>query len=232
MAKFDIGELLIFKRKERQRIDLLTALEQVTDIQNGQYFLSDYGAIDIEQAEKEYVSVNEVLWQHYILDTLTDKLTPFNGPMTIEKANELFKASQTNHTILLQAEWKGFWLPEEDKIEMQFIDGDVLVRRSDEGKPIKDNENYLFTIEEADQDAGLYFLSNGQAIDMETAHSDYLDAFGSKVLWYWEIKTDGDWSMPTSTRKTFQEAIELTSNDNKPVTQRRALYSLGFSIKE
>ena len=232
MAKFDIGELLIFKGKERQRIDLLTALEQVTDIQNGQYFLSDYGAIDIDQAEKEYVSVNEVLWQHYILDTLTDKLTPFNGPMTIEKANELFRASQTNHTILLQAEWKGFWLPEEEKPEMQFIDGDVLVRRSDEGKPIKDNENYLFTIEEADQDAGLYFLSNGQAVDMETAHSDYLDAFGSKVLWYWELKTDGDWSMPTSTRKSFQETLEITSIDGKSVTERRILYSLGFSIKE
>lgn len=116
--------------------------------------------------------------------------------------------------------------------DARFKIGDVLVRRSDEGKPIKDNENYLFTIEEADQDAGLYFLSNGQALDMETAHSDYLDAFGSKVLWYWEIKTDGDWSMPTATRKTFQEVIELTSNDNKPVTQRRALYSLGFEIKE
>lgn len=104
------------------------------------------------------------------------------------------------------------------KIESKFKAGDVLVRRSDEGKPIKDNENYLFTIEEADQDAGLYYLSNEQAVDMKTAHSDYLDAFGSKVLWYWEIKTDGDWSMPTSTRKTFQEAIELTSNDNKPVS--------------
>lgn len=232
MAKFDLNDILLHKFKERQVIDPLLSLEQVTDLQNGQYFLADYGAIDIEQAEKEYVRVIDVLWQHYILDTLTNKLTPYNSPMTIEKARDLFAPSKTNHTMLLTAYWEGFRLPEEDKPEMQFIDGDVLVYRYNEGKPIKDNENYLPKIEEADQDAGIYYLSNGQALDMETAHEAYLDAFGSKVLWYWEIKTDGDWSMPTSTRKTFQEAIELTSSDNKPVTQRRALYSLGFSIKE
>ena len=44
---------------------------------------------------------------------------------------------------------------------MQFIDGDVLVYSYNEEKPIKDNENYLLNIEETDQDAGIYYLSNG-----------------------------------------------------------------------
>ena len=81
MAKFNIGSVLVFKAKEGNYIDPLTSFEQITDIQNGQYFLSDYGAIDIDQAEKEYIRIDKVLWQHYILDTNTNKLTPYNGPL-------------------------------------------------------------------------------------------------------------------------------------------------------
>ena len=228
MAKFDIGELLIFKGKERQRIDLLTALEQVTDIQNGQYFLSDYGTIDIKQAEREYVKVTDVLWQHYILDTTTNKLTPYNGPMTIEEARDLYAPSKTTDKILLTAYWEGFRIP----IEMEFVEDDVLVRKSDAGRSLEDNDKYLPKVVETNQSEEIYYLSNGIAVSFKTAHDVYLDAFGDNVLWYWEFKTDGDWSMPTSTRKSFQETLEITSIDGKSVTERRILYSLGFSIKE
>ena len=238
MAKFDIGELLIFKGKERQRIDLLTALEQVTDIQNGQYFLSDYGAIDIEQAEKEYVSVNEVLWQHYILDTLTDKLTPFNGPMTIEKANELFRASQTNHTILLQAEWKGFWLPE-NELEPKFYDDDVLVHKDLIGEPLSEKD--LLTVSSVDIPQKQYVFIDGSTKSISEVDEEYIEAFSENTLWYFEFKLkDVGWITPadnkrmTFTEASFTSSIFLHYDDFKAtaVLDRRILFSLGFQLKE
>lgn len=114
MAKFNVGDILVVKSREWQNINpLIFPLDQVTDIQNGQYFLSDYGTMDIEQAEKEYIRVADALWQHYILDSTTSRLVPYNGPMTIEKANDLFAPSKTNHTKLIVAYWEGFRLPKE-----------------------------------------------------------------------------------------------------------------------
>lgn len=238
MAKFDIGELLIFKGKERQRIDLLTDLEQVTGIQNGQYFLSDYGAIDIEQAEKEYASVNEVLWQHYILDTLTNKLTPFNDLMTIEKANELFKASKTNHTILLQAEWEGFWLPEEE-LDPQFYDDDVLVHRDLIGEPLSEKD--LLTVSSIDIPQKQYVFIDGSTKSISEVDEEYIEAFSENTLWYFEFKLkDVGWITPADNkRRTFTEAsftslIFLHYDDFKAtaVLDRRILFSLGFQLKE
>lgn len=98
MAKFGLNDILLHKFREGQTIDPLLSLEQVVDIQQGQYILADYGTMNIEQAEKDYVRVTDVLWQHYILDTETNKLTPYNVPMTIEEAKDLFAPSKTNHT--------------------------------------------------------------------------------------------------------------------------------------
>lgn len=228
MAKFNGGSVLVFKAKEGNYIDPLTSFEQITDIQNGQYFLSGYGAIDIDKAEKEYIRIDKVLWQHYILDTNTNKLTPYNGPMTIEEARDLYAPSKTTDKILLTAYWEGFRIP----IEMEFVEDDVLVRKSDAGRSLEDNDKYLPKVVEANQSEETYYLSNGIAVSFKTAHDVYLDAFGDNVLWHWELKTDGDWSMPTSTRKSFQDTLEITSIDGKSVTERRILYSLGFSIKE
>ena len=238
MAKFGVGDILVAKTKERQRIDPLVSLEQVTDVQNGQYFLTDYGAIDIEQAEKEYVSVNEVLWQHYILDTLTDKLTPFNDPMTIEKANELFRASQTNHTILLQAEWKGFWLPEEE-LDPKFYDDDVLVHRDLVGEPL--SERNLLTISHLNIATKQYIFIDGSAKSISEVDEEYIEAFSENTLWYFEFKLkDVGWITPADNkRRTFTEAsftslISLNYDDMeaKTVLDRRILFSLGFQLKE
>lgn len=228
MAKFGLNDILIHKFKERQAIDPLLSLEQVVDIQQGQYILADYGTIDIEQAEKDYVRVTDVLWQHYILDTTTNKLTPYNGPMIIEEARDLYAPSKTTDKILLTAYWEGFRIP----IEMEFVEDDVLVRKSDAGRSLEDNDKYLPKVVEANQSEETYYLSTGIAIDAKSAQETYIDAFGNNVLWYWEFKTDSDWSMPTSTRKSFQDTLEITSIDGKSVTERRILYSLGFSIKE
>ena len=228
MAKFGLNDILLHKFRERQTIDPLLSLEQVTDIQQGQYILADYGTMDIEQAEKDYVRVTDVLWQHYILDTETNKLVPFNGPMTIEEARDLYAPSKTISKILLTAYWEGFRIP----IEMEFAEDTVLVRRSDAGRSLEDNDKYLPKVVETNQSEEIYYLSNGIAVSFKTAHDVYLDAFGDNVLWHWELKTDGDWSMPTSTRKSFQDTLEITSIDGKSVTERRILYSLGFSIKE
>jgi hypothetical protein len=228
MCKFSDGDLLIHRFRERQTIDPLMYFEVVTGLQQGEYFLSDYGTIDIKQAEREYVKVTDVLWQHYILDTTTNKLTPYNSPMTIEEARDLYAPSKTTDKILLTAYWEGFRIP----IEMEFVEDDVLVRKSDAGRSLEDNDKYLPKVVETNQSEEIYYLSNGIAVSFKTAHDVYLDAFDDNVLWYWEFKTDGDWSMPTSTRKSFQETLEITSIDGKSVTERRILYSLGFSIKE
>lgn len=228
MRKFSDGDLLVHRFRERQTIDPLMYFEVVTGLQQGEYFLSDYGTIDIKQAEREYVKVTDVLWQHYILDTTTNKLTPYNSPMTIEEARDLYAPSKTTDKILLTAYWEGFRIP----IEMEFVEDDVLVRKSDAGRSLEDNDKYLPKVVETNQSEETYYLSNGIAIDAKSAQEMYLDAFDDNVLWYWEFKTDGDWSMPTSTRKSFQETLEITSIDGKSVTKRRILYSLGFSIKE
>lgn len=228
MCKFSDGDLLIHRFRERQTIDPLMYFEVVTGLQQGEYFLSDYGTIEIKQAEREYVKVTDVLWQHYILDTTTNKLTPYNGPMTIEEARDLYAPSKTTDKILLTAYWEGFRIP----IEMEFVEDDVLVRKSDAGRSLEDNDKYLPKVVETNQSEEIYYLSNGIAVSFKTAHDVYLDAFDDNVLWYWEFKTDGDWSMPTSTRKSFQDTLEITSIDGKSVTERRILYSLGFSIKE
>lgn len=236
MAKFDIGELLIFKGKERQRIDLLTALEQVTDIQNGQYFLSDYGAIDIDQAEKEYASVDEVLWQHYILDT--DKLTPFNGPMTIGKANDLFAPSKTNHTRLIVAYWEGFRLPNEE-LDPMFYDDDVIVHRDLIGEPL--SEGKLLTISSIDIPQKQYVFVDGSTKSISEVDEEYIEAFSENTLWYFEFKLkDVGWIIPADNKRmTFTEAsftslISLNYDDmgTKAVLDRRILFSLGFQLKE
>ena len=238
MAKFSVGDILVAKTKERQRIDPLISLEQVTDVQNGQYFLTDYGAIDIEQAEKEYVSVNEVLWQHYILDTDTDKLTPFNGPMTIKEANELFKASKTNHTILLQAEWKGFWLPEEE-LDPKFYDDNILVHRDLIGEPL--SERNLLTISSIDIPQKQYVFIDGSTKSISEIDEEYIEAFSEDTLWYFEFKLkDVGWITPadnkrmTFTEASFTSSIFLHYDDFKAtaVLDRRILFSLGFQLKE
>lgn len=238
MAKFDVGELLIFKGKERQRIDLLTALEKVTDIQNGQYFLSDYGAIDIEQAEREYVKVTDVLWQHYILDTTTNKLTPYNGPMTIDKANDLFAPSKTNHTRLIVAYWEGFRLPNEE-LDPMFYDDDVLVHRDLIGEPLSEKD--LLTVSSIDIPSKQYVFIDGSTKSISEVDEEYIEAFSENTLWYFEFKLkDVGWITPADNkRRTFTEAsftssIFLHYDDFKAtaVLDRRILFSLGFQLKE
>ena len=238
MAKFDVGELLIFKGKERQRIDLLTALEKVTDIQNGQYFLSDYGAIDIEQAEREYVKVTDVLWQHYILDTTTNKLTPYNGPMTIDKANDLFAPSKTNHTRLIVAYWEGFRLPNEE-LDPMFYDDDVLVHRDLIGEPLSEKD--LLTVSSIDIPSKQYVFIDGSTKSISEVDEEYIEAFSENTLWYFEFKLkDVGWITPADNkRRTFTEAsftssIFLHYDDftATAVLDRRILFSLGFQLKE
>lgn len=230
MAKFNIGDILVARFKECYPLDPLLSFETVTDIQPGEYFLTTFGNIPMEQAEADYVRVEDVLWRHYILDTTINQLQTLGKPVTIEEARNLFTPRKSIDTFLITAYWEGFKIP--IKKEIEFIDGDVLVRRSDVGKPIEDNNHYLPNVKKADQDAGMYYLSDGSAVDLDTAHSTYLNAFGSKVLWYWEFKTDGDWSMPLPTRKSFQKVVGINIVDGKSVTAMRTLYSLGFSIKE
>ena len=230
MYKFKTGDIIVAKFKEGQPLDPILSFDIVTDLQQGQYFLAYEGTIDVDRAEKEFVRVEDVLWIHYILDTMTNKLERFGKPMTIEQAKDLYAPKRSIDTFLLTAYWEGFKIP--TKKEIEFVEGDILVRKSDAGRAIKDNVKYLPKIDEANQEEGVYCLSSGLAIDIKTAQEVYLNAFGDNVLWYWEVKTDGDWSMPTSTRKSFQETLEITSIDGKSVTERRILYSLGFSIKE
>lgn len=230
MAKFKDGDIIVAKFKEEQPLDPLLSFDIVTDLQQGQYFLAYEWAIDVEKAEKEFVRVEDVLWIHYILDTMTNKLERFGKPMTIEQAKDLYAPKRSIDTFLLTAYWEGFKIP--TKKEIEFVEDDVLVRKSDAGRSLEDNDKYLPKVVEANQSEETYYLSNGIAVSFKTAHDVYLDAFGSNVLWYWEFKTDGDWSMPTSTRKSFQDTLEITSIDGKSVTERRILYSLGFSIKE
>ena len=238
MAKVDIGELLIFKGKERQRIDLLTALEQVTDIQNGQYFLSDYGAIDIDQAEKEYIRIDKVLWQHYILDTNTNKLTPYNGPMTIDKANDLFAPSKTNHTRLIVAYWEGFRLPNEE-LYPQFYDDDVLVHRDLIGEPL--SEKNLLTVSSIDIPSKQYVFIDGSTKSISEVDEEYIEAFSEDTLWYFEFKLkDIGWITPADNKRmafteaSFTSSIFLHYDDFKAtaVLDRRILFSLGFQLKE
>lgn len=238
MAKFNIEDLLVFKAKECQDVNPLVSFEQVTDLQNGQYFLSSYGAIDIAQAEKEYIRVADALWQHYILDTLTDKLTPYNGPMTIEKANNLFAPSQTNHTKLITAYWEGFRLPEEE-LDPKFYDGDVIVHRDLVGEPV--SERNLLTISHLSISTKQYVFIDGSAKSIEEVDEEYIEAFSENTLWYFEFKLeDVGWITPADNkRKTFTEAsftslISLNYDDmeTKAVLDRRILFSLGFQLKE
>lgn len=238
MAKFGVGDTLVARTRERQTIDPLLSLEQVVDIQQGQYILADYGAMDIDQAEKDYVRVTDVLWQHYILDTLTDKLTPFNDPMTIEKAKELFRASQTNHTILLQAEWKGFWLPKEE-LDPQFYDDDVLVHRDLIGEPLSEKD--LLTVSSIDIPSKQYVFIDGSTKSISEVDEEYIEAFSENTLWYFEFKLkDIGWITPADNKRmTFTEAsftslISLNYDDmeTKAVLERRILFSLGYQLKE
>ena len=230
MAKFKDGDIIVAKFKEEQPLDPLLSFDIVTDLQQGQYFLAYDGTVDVERAEEEFVRIEDVLWIHYILDTITNKLERFEKSMTIEQAKDLYAPKKSIDTFLLTAYWEGFKIP--TKKEIEFIEGNILVRKSDAGRAIKDDVRYLPKVDVANLEEDIYYLSNGSVIDIKTAQEVYLDAFGSNVLWYWEFKTDGDWSMPTSTRKSFQDTLEMTSIDGKSVTERRILYSLGFSIKE
>lgn len=238
MAKFNIGSVLVFKAKERSYIDPLSSFEQVTDIQNGQYFLSNYGAIDIAQAEKEYTRVDKVLWQHYILDTDTNKLTPYNGPMTMDKANDLFAPSKTNHTRLIVAYWEGFRLPNEE-LDPMFYDDDVIVHRDLIGEPL--SERNLLTISHLNIATKQYIFIDGSAKSISEVDEEYIDAFSENTLWYFEYKLeDVGWITPADNkRKTFTEAsftnsISLNYDDmeTKAVLDRRILFSLGFQLKE
>lgn len=238
MAKFNDGSVLVFKAKEGNYIDPLTSFEQITDIQNGQYFLSDYGAIDIDQAEKEYIRIDKVLWQHYILDTNTNKLTPYNGPMTIDKANDLFAPSKTNHTRLIIAYWEGFRLPEEELGPM-FYDDDVIVHRGLIGEPL--SERNLLTISHLNIATEQYIFIDGSAKSISEVDEEYIEAFSENTLWYFEFKLkDIGWITPADNKRmTFTEAsftslISLNYDDmeTKAVLDRRILYSLGFQLKE
>ena len=238
MAKFNIGNVLVFKAKERSYIDPLVSLEQVTDIQNGQYFLADYGAIDIDQAEKEYIRVDKVLWQHYILDTDTNKLTPYNGPMTMDKANDLFAPSKTNHTRLIIAYWEGFRLPEEG-LDPMFYDDDVIVHRDLIGEPI--SERNLLTISYINIPLKQYVFIDGSIKSISEVDEEYIEAFSENTLWYFEYKLeDVGWITPADNKRmTFTEAsftslISLNYDDmeTKAVLDRRILFSLGFQLKE
>ena len=238
MAKFNDGSVLVFKAKEGNYIDPLTSFEQITDIQNGQYFLSDYGAIDIDQAEKEYIRIDKVLWQHYILDTNTNKLTPYNGPMTIDKANDLFAPSKTNHTRLIVAYWEGFRLPNEE-LDPMFYDDDVIVHRDLIGEPL--SERNLLTISHLNIATKQYIFIDGSAKSISEVDEEYIEAFSENTLWYFEFKLkDVGWITPADNkRKTFTEAsftslISLNYDDmeTKAVLDRRILFSLGFQLKE
>nr|DAV20014.1 MAG TPA: hypothetical protein [Caudoviricetes sp.] len=238
MPKFNIGELLIFKGKERQRIDLLTALEQVTDIQNGQYFLSDYGAIDIEQAEKEYIRVADALWQHYIIDSTTSRLVPYNGPMTIKKANDLFAPSKTNNKKLITAYWEGFRLPEEPepKIDYKFFTADVLLHRELAGEPIVSRD--LLVIEKVDVINNLYIFTNGTSKPIVEVDTKYINVFDDTTLWYFEYQLDdGCWIIPQDTmRKSYSEVSNtdyvMCNGTSHKVVDTHILYGQGFTVKE
>lgn len=238
MAKFNDGSVLVFKAKEGNYIDPLTSFEQITDIQNGQYFLSGYGAIDIDQAEKEYIRIDKVLWQHYILDTLTDKLTPYNSPMTIDKANDLFAPSKTNHTRLIVAYWKGFRLPNEE-LDPMFYDDDVIVHRDLIGEPL--SERNLLTISHLNIATKQYIFIDGSAKSISEVDEEYIEAFSENTLWYFEFKLkDVGWITPadnkrmTFTEASFTSSIFLHYDDFKAtaVLDRRILFSLGFQLKE
>ena len=238
MAKFNDGSVLVFKAKEGNYIDPLTSFEQITDIQNGQYFLSDYGAIDIDQAEKEYIRIDKVLWQHYILDTNTNKLTPYNGPMTIDKANDLFAPSKTNHTRLIVAYWEGFRLPNEE-LDPMFYDDDVIVHRDLIGDPL--SERNLLTISSIDIPSKEYVFIDGSTKSISEVDEEYIEAFSENTLWYFEFKLkDVGWITPADNKRmTFTEAsftslISLNYDDmeTKAVLDRRILFSLGFQLKE
>lgn len=238
MAKFALNDILIHKFKERQTIDPLLSLEQVVDIQQGQYILADYGTMDIEQAEKDYVRVIDVLWQHYILDTNTNKLTPYNGPMTIDKANDLFAPSKTNHTKLITAYWEGFRLPNEE-LDPMFYDDDVIVHRDLIGEPL--SERNLLTISHLNITTKQYIFIDGSAKSISEVDEEYIEAFSENTLWYFEFKLkDVGWITPADNKRmTFTEAsftslISLNYDDmeTKAVLDRRILFSLGFQLKE
>lgn len=235
MAKFNDGSVLVFKAKEGNYIDPLTSFEQITDIQNGQYFLSNYGAIDIDQAEKEYIRIDK---EHYILDTNTNKLTPYNGPMTIDKANNLFAPSKTNHTRLIVAYWEGFRLPNEE-LDPMFYDDDVIVHRDLIGEPL--SERNLLTISHLNIATKQYIFIDGSAKSISEVDEEYIEAFSENTLWYFEFKLkDVGWITPADNKRmTFTEAsftslISLNYDDmeTKAVLDRRILFSLGFQLKE
>lgn len=238
MAKFGVGDTLVARTRERQYIDPLVSIKQVTDVQNGQYFLTDYGAIDIDQADKEYVSVSEVLWQHYILDNDTNKLTPYNDPMTTEKAIDLYAPSKTNHTRLIAAYWEGFTLPKEE-LDPKFYDDDVLVHRDLIGEPLSEKD--LLTVSSIDIPSKQYVFIDGSTKSISEVDEEYIEAFSENTLWYFEFKLkDIGWITPadnkrmTFTEASFTSSIFLHYDDFKAtaVLDRRILFSLGFQLKE
>jgi len=238
MCKFSDGDLLIHRFRERQTIDPLIYFEVVTGLQQGEYFLSDYGTIDIEQAEREYVKVTDVLWQHYILDTTTNKLTPYNSPMTIEEARDLYAPSKTTDKILLTAYWEGFRLPNEE-LDPMFYDDDVIVHRDLIGEPL--SERNLLTISHLNIATKQYIFIDGSAKSISEVDEEYIEAFSENTLWYFEFKLkDVGWITPADNKRmTFTEAsftslISLNYDDmeTKAVLDRRILFSLGFQLKE
>lgn len=238
MAKFGVGDTLVARIREKQYIDPLVSLEQVTDVQNGQYFLSDYGAIDIDQAEEKYIKVEDVLWKHYVLNTTTNTLEPLGFFLLPKDAKKIYHERQTNYSILVTAYWEGFTLPEEE-LDPMFYDDDVLVHRDLIGEPL--SERNLLTISHLNIATKQYIFIDGSAKSISEVDEEYIEAFSENTLWYFEFKLkDIGWVTPADNKRmTFTEAsftslICLHYDDFKAtaVLDRRILFSLGFQLKE
>lgn len=238
MAKFGVGDTLVAKTREKQYIDPLVSFEQVIDVQNGQYFLTDYGAIDIDQAEEKYIKVEDVLWRHYVLNTTTSTLEPLGFFLLPKDAQKIYHERQTNYSILVTAYWEGFTLPKEE-LDPKFYDDDVLVHKDLIGEPLSEKD--LLTISSIDIPSKQYVFIDGSTKSISEVDEEYIEAFSENTLWYFEFKLkDVGWITPADNkRRTFTEAsftssIFLHYDDFKAtaVLDRRILFSLGFQLKE
>ena len=238
MAKFGVGDTLVARAREKQYIDPLVSLEQVTDVQNGQYFLTDYGAIDIDQAEEKYIKVEDVLWRHYVLNTTANTLEPLGFYLLPKDAQKIYHERQTNYSILVTAYWEGFTLPEEE-LDPKFYDDDVIVHRDLIGEPLSEKD--LLTISHINIATKQYVFIDGSAKSISEVDEEYIEAFSENTLWYFEFKLkDVGWITPadnkrmTFTEASFTSSIFLHCDDFKAtaVLDRRILFSLGFQLKE
>lgn len=158
--------------------------------------------------------------------------------MNLEEKIKILTAYEEGKTVETYYRSEGKWCKINQDV-WDFEDGTYRVKSDRDTKfkvgdtlVFKDSEEELcpmtYTITDIDETNYKFEYTSPTAI--EEVNKDFINE--RDVLWYWEFKTDGDWSMPTSTRKSFQETLEITSIDGKSVTERRILYSLGFSIKE